>query len=209
MSAELIKIYPENPNLKHILKVVDVLKNGGVIIYPTDTVYGMGCDITNQKAIERVCQIKGIKPQKQNFSFICYDLSNISDYTRAIGTPVFKMMKKALPGPFTFILNANNNVPRLLNNKKKTVGIRVPDHNIPRMLVKELGQPILTTSIRDEDDILEYSTDPELIHEKYKSRVDLVIDGGYGNNIASTVIDCTMDEIVVVREGLGELEDVL
>lgn len=209
MSAELIKIYPENPNLKQILKVVDVLKNGGVIIYPTDTVYGMGCDITNQKAIERVCQIKGIKPQKQNFSFICYDLSNISDYTRAIGTPVFKMMKKALPGPFTFILNANNNVPRLLNNKKKTVGIRVPDHNIPRMLVKELGQPILTTSIKDEDDIIEYSTDPELIHEKYKSRVDLVIDGGYGNNIASTVIDCTMDEIVVVREGLGELEDVL
>lgn len=209
MSAELIKIYPENPNLKQILKVVEVLKNGGVIIYPTDTVYGMGCDITNQKAIERVCQIKGIKPQKQNFSFICYDLSNISDYTRAIGTPVFKMMKKALPGPFTFILNANNNVPRLLNNKKKTVGIRVPDHNIPRMLVKELGQPILTTSIKDDDDIIEYSTDPELIHEKYKDRVDLVIDGGYGNNIASTVIDCTMDEIVVVREGLGELEDVL
>ena len=209
MSAELIKIYPENPNLKQILKVVEVLRNGGVIIYPTDTVYGMGCDITNQKAIERVCQIKGIKPQKQNFSFICYDLSNIADYTRAIGTPVFKMMKKALPGPFTFILNANNNVPRLLNNKKKTVGIRVPDHNIPRMLVKELGQPILTTSIKDDDDIIEYSTDPELIHEKYKDRVDLVIDGGYGNNIASTVIDCTMDEIVVVREGLGELEDVL
>ena len=209
MSAELIKIYPENPNLKQILKVVEVLRNGGVIIYPTDTVYGMGCDITNQKAIERVCQIKGIKPQKQNFSFICYDLSNIADYTRAIGTPVFKMMKKALPGPFTFILNANNNVPRLLNNKKKTVGIRVPDHNIPRTLVKELGQPILTTSIRDDDDIIEYSTDPELIHEKYKDRVDLVIDGGYGNNIASTVIDCTTDEIVVVREGLGELEDVL
>lgn len=209
MSAELIKIYPENPNLKQILKVVEVLKNGGVIIYPTDTVYGMGCDITNQKAIERVCQIKGIKPKNQNFSFICYDLSNIADYTRAIGTPVFKMMKKALPGPFTFILNANNNVPRLLNNKKKTVGIRVPDHNIPRTLVKELGQPILTTSIKDDDDIIEYSTDPELIHEKYKDRVDLVIDGGYGNNIASTVIDCTMDEIVVVREGLGELEDVL
>ena len=209
MSAELIKIYPENPNLKQILKVVEVLKNGGVIIYPTDTVYGMGCDITNQKAIERVCQIKGIKPKNQNFSFICYDLSNIADYTRAIGTPVFKMMKKALPGPFTFILNANNNVPRLLNNKKKTVGIRVPDHNIPRTLVKELGQPILTTSIKDDDDIIEYSTDPELIHEKYKDKVDLVIDGGYGNNIASTVIDCTADEIVVVREGLGELEDVL
>lgn len=209
MSAELIKIYPENPNQKRIQQVVDVLRNGGVIIYPTDTVYGMGCDITNQKAIERVCRIKGVKPQQQNFSFICYDLSNISDYTRAIGTPVFKMMKKALPGPYTFILHANNNVPKLLNNKKKTVGIRVPDHSIPRTLVRELGQPILTTSIRDEDDVIEYSTDPGLIFEKYRDLVDLVIDGGYGNNVASTIVDCTGDEVEIVRQGLGELEDII
>ncbi|HLT08704.1 MAG TPA: L-threonylcarbamoyladenylate synthase [Cyclobacteriaceae bacterium] len=209
MSAELIKIYPENPHQKRIQQVVDVLRNGGVIIYPTDTIYGMGCDITNQKAIERVCQIKGVKPQKQNFSFICYDLSNISDYSRTVSTPVFKMMKKALPGPFTFILNANNNVPKLLNNKKKTVGIRVPDHSIPRTLVKELGQPILTTSIKDDDDVIEYSTDPELIYEKYKDLVDIVIDGGYGNNVASTIVDCTGEEIEIVREGLGQLEDIL
>lgn len=209
MSAELIKIYPENPDPKRIQQVLNVLRNGGIIIYPTDTIYGMGCDITNQKAIERVCQIKGVKPQKQNFSFICYDLSNISDYTRAVSTPVFKLMKKALPGPFTFILNANNNVPKLLNNKKKTVGIRIPDHIIPRTLVRELGQPILTTSIRDEDDVIEYSTDPELIYEKYRDLVDQVIDGGYGNNVASTIVDCTGDEIVIVRQGLGELEDIL
>lgn len=209
MSAELIKIYPENPHPKRIQEVVEVLRNGGVIIYPTDTVYGMGCDITNQKAIERVCQIKGVKPQKQNFSFICYDLSNISDFTRTVSTPVFKMMKKALPGPFTFILNANNNVPKLLNNKKKTVGIRVPDHAIPRTLVNELGQPILTTSIKDDDDVIEYSTDPELIYEKYRDLVDLVIDGGYGNNVASTVIDCTGEEIEVLRQGLGEMDDIL
>ena len=209
MSAELIKIYPENPHPKKIQQIVEILRAGGVIIYPTDTIYGMGCDITNQKAIERVCQIKGVKPQKQNFSFICYDLSNISDYTRTVSTPVFKMMKKALPGPFTFILNANNNVPKLLNNKKKTVGIRVPDHSIPRTLVKELGQPILTTSIKDEDDVLEYSTDPELIYEKYQNLVDVVIDGGYGNNIASTIVDCTGEDIEIIRQGMGELEDVL
>jgi tRNA threonylcarbamoyl adenosine modification protein (Sua5/YciO/YrdC/YwlC family) len=209
MSAELIKIYPENPHPKRIEQVVEVLRNGGIIIYPTDTVYGMGCDITNQKAIEKICLIKGVKPQKHNFSFICYDLSNISDYTRAVGTPVFKIMKKALPGPFTFILNANNNVPKLLNNKKKTVGIRIPDHAIPRTLVKELGQPILTTSIRDEDDVIEYSTDPELIFEKYRDLVDLVIDGGYGHNIASTILDCTGEEIEIIRQGLGELEDMM
>lgn len=209
MSAELIKIYPENPQANKIQEVVEILRNGGVIIYPTDTIYGMGCDITNQKAIERICQIKGVKPQKQNFSFICYDLSNISDYTRTVSTPVFKMMKKALPGPYTFILNANNNVPKLLNNKKKTVGIRVPDNSIPRALVLELGQPILTTSIRDEDDVIEYSTDPELIHEKYRDLVDAVIDGGYGNNVASTILDCTGDEIEIIRQGLGTLEDIM
>ncbi|GAB3664476.1 L-threonylcarbamoyladenylate synthase [Echinicola sediminis] len=209
MAADFIKIYPENPNPRHVRQVVEVLRNGGVVIYPTDTIYGIGCDIYNQKAIERICQIKGVKPQKQNFSFICYDLSNISEYTRVLSTPVFKVMKKALPGPYTFILDANNKVPKLLHSKKKTVGIRIPDHSIPRTLVKELGQPIVTTSIRDEDDVLEYSTDPELIYEKYRDLVDVVIDGGYGNNVPSTVVDCTGGEIEVIREGLGNLEEML
>jgi len=209
MSALFIKIYPENPDPRKISQVLEVLRRGGVIIYPTDTIYGMGCDIFNQKAIERIGLIKGVKPKKEHFSFICYDLSNISEYTRSLSTPVFKMMKKALPGPFTFILAANNKVPKLLNSKKKTVGIRVPDHNIPRLLVKEFGQPILTTSIRDEDDVIEYSTDPELIYEKYKDLVDIVIDGGYGNNVASTVIDCSGEQIEVLREGLGEISEII
>jgi len=209
MAAVFIKLYPENPDPRKISQVIGVLRKGGVIIYPTDTVYGMGCDIFNQKAIERIGLIKGVKPKKEHFSFICYDLSNISEYTRTLSTPVFKLMKKALPGPFTFILAANNKVPKLLNSKKKTVGIRVPDHNIPRLLVKELGQPILTTSIRDEDDVIEYSTDPELIYEKYKDLVDVVIDGGYGNNVASTVIDCSGDQIEILREGLGEISEII
>lgn len=208
MSAELIKLYPENPDPRKIQKIVDKLRDGGVIIYPTDTVYGMGCDIHNLRAIERIAQIKGIKVKKHNFSFICYDLSNISEYTRALSTPVFKMMKKTLPGPYTFILEANNNVPKILNSNKKTVGIRVPDHSIPRLLVKELGSPILTTSIKDEDDVIEYSTDPELIFEKYRDLVDIVIDGGYGNNVASTILDCTGDEIEIIREGLGPVDDI-
>ncbi|MDO6438614.1 L-threonylcarbamoyladenylate synthase [Cyclobacterium sp. 1_MG-2023] len=209
MAAVFIKLYPENPDPRKISQVIDVLQKGGVIIYPTDTIYGMGCDIFNQKAIERIGLIKGVKPKKEHFSFICYDLSNISEYTRSLSTPVFKLMKKALPGPFTFILAANNKVPKLLNSKKKTVGIRVPDHSIPRLLVKELGQPILTTSIRDEDDVIEYSTDPELIYEKYKDLVDVVIDGGYGNNVASTVVDCSSDQIEVIREGLGEISEII
>jgi len=209
MPAEFIKLYRENPDPRRIQHIVDVLRDGGIIIYPTDTVYGIGCDIFNQKAIQRICQIKGVKPKEQNFSFICYDLSDISDYTRTVNTPIFKVMKKALPGPYTFILNANNNVPKLLNSKKKTVGIRVPDHSIPRTLVKELGGPIVTTSIRDEDDVIEYSTDPELIYEKYRDLVDVVIDGGYGNNIGSTILDCTGEEIVIVREGLGNVEEIL
>jgi tRNA threonylcarbamoyl adenosine modification protein (Sua5/YciO/YrdC/YwlC family) len=208
MSAELIKLYPENPDPRKIQKIVDVLRGGGVIIYPTDTIYGMGCNIHNQRAIERIAQIKGIKPKKHNFSFICYDLSNISEYTRALSTPIFKVMKKTLPGPYTFILEANNNVPKILNSNKKTVGIRVPDNDIPRLLVKELGSPILTTSIRDEDDVVEYSTDPELIYEKFRDLVDIVIDGGYGKNVASTILDCTGSEIEVVREGLGPIDDI-
>lgn len=209
MAAEFIKLYPENPDPKKVQKIVDTLRNGGVIIYPTDTVYGMGCDIHNQRAVERICQIKGIKAKKHNFSIICYDLSNIAEYTRALSTSVFKIMKKALPGPYTFILEANNSVPKILNSNKKTIGIRVPDHPIPRLLVKELGQPILTTSIRDEDDVIEYSTDPELIFEKYENLVDIVIDGGYGNNVASTILDCTNEEIEVIREGLGNIDDIL
>lgn len=207
MSAELIKLYPENPDPRKIQKIVDVLRDGGVIIYPTDTIYGMGCDIHNQRAVERICLIKGIKPKKHNFSFICYDLSNISEYTRALSTPVFKVMKKALPGPYTFILEANNNVPKILNSNKKTIGIRVPDHSIPRLLVKELGSPILTTSIKDEDEVIEYSTDPELIYEKYMDLVDIVIDGGFGQNVASTILDCTGGDIEIIREGLGPVDD--
>lgn len=203
----LIKIYPENPNPKAIEQAVEVLKKGGIIIYPTDTVYGLGCDITNQKAIERICKIRGIKPEKANFSFICSDLSHISDFIKPIDTTVFRLLKKALPGPFTFIFNANNNVPKLLSSNKKTVGIRVPDNNIAREIVRILGNPILSTSIKDDDELIEYSTDPELIHEKYEELVDLVIDGGYGDNLASTVVDCTSGEFEVIREGKGVLED--
>lgn len=205
----LIKIYPENPNPKSIEQVVEVLRKGGIIIYPTDTIYGLGCDITNQKAIERICRLRGIKPEKANFSFICSDLSHIADYIKPIDTNVFRVLKKALPGPYTFIFNANNNVPKLLSSKKKTVGIRVPDNSIAHEIVKLLGNPILSTSIRDDDDVLEYSTDPELIYEKYHDTVDLVIDGGYGDNVASTVIDCTSGEFEVIREGKGSLEDIL
>jgi tRNA threonylcarbamoyl adenosine modification protein (Sua5/YciO/YrdC/YwlC family) len=203
----LIKIYPENPNEKSIQQVVDVLKKGGLIIYPTDTVYGLGCDITNQKAIEKICQIKGIKPDKANFSFICYDLSGISEYIKPIDNETYRILKKALPGAFTFIFNASKKVPKLLSSNKKTVGIRVPDNSIAREIVKQLGNPILSTSIHDEDEILEYSTDPELIHEKYENLIDLVIDGGYGNNEASTVVDCTTGEFDIIRQGKGDLED--
>jgi tRNA threonylcarbamoyl adenosine modification protein (Sua5/YciO/YrdC/YwlC family) len=202
----LIKIYPENPNEKHIQQVVDVLRKGGLIIYPTDTVYGLGCDITNHRAIEAICRLRKIKPEKANFSFVCYDLSHISDYTKPIDTTIYRILKKALPGPFTFIFNASGNVPKLLSSNKKTVGIRVPDNDIARCIVKELGNPILSTSIKDDDDIIEYSTDPELIYEKYQDLVDIVIDGGYGGNIASTVVDCTNGDFEVVREGKGELE---
>ena len=201
----LIRLYDENPNLKDILKVVEILREGGVIIYPTDTIYGIGCDITKPKAVERVARIKNVKPEKADFSFIFYDLSNISDYCKPIPNGIFKLMKKNLPGPFTFILNANSNIPKLFRSTKKSIGIRVPDNNIIREIVKELGNPILSTSIRDEDFIIEYTTDPELIHEKYGDLVDLVIDGGFGGNIASTVIDCIGNEPIITRYGKGEL----
>lgn len=199
----LLKIYPENPNDRHIRMVVECLLDGGVIIYPTDTVYGLGCDIFKHKAVERVATIKGINLSKANFSFICYDLSHITDFTRPLSNPAYKLMKKATPGPFTFILEANNNVPKLFQTKKKTVGIRVPDNSICREIVNVLGNPILTTSVYDEDELIEYTTDPELIYEKYKDLVDIVIDGGFGGNQASTVIDCTSDEFEVLRQGKG------
>lgn len=209
MKAELVKIYPDNPSPNKIRHVVDIIKKGGLVIYPTDTVYGLGCDIFNTAAIERIQLIKGGKRKKSNLSFICYDLSHISEYTRSVDTPTFKVMKKALPGPFTFILPAASKVPKLLNANKKTVGIRVPDHNIPREIVRELGNPIVTTSIRDEDEILEYSTDPELIYEKYGKLVDVVIDGGYGGNEASTIVDCSSGDPEIVREGKGLLDNIM
>jgi len=205
----LLHIHPDNPNPRHIQTVVECLKSGGVIIYPTDTVYGMGCDINQQKAVERVCRIKGIQPEKANFSFICSDLSHISDYIKHIDTSTYKIMKRALPGPFTFILEANNNVPKLFRSKKKTVGIRVPDNNIPREIVKELGNPIMSTSIHDDDEIVEYSTDPELIYEKYEKQVDIVIAGGFGHLQASTVIDLTTDYPTIIRQGIGNLDEYL
>ncbi|MHB1105427.1 MAG: L-threonylcarbamoyladenylate synthase [Lutibacter sp.] len=206
--SELIKIYNENPNEREIDKVVKVLQKGGIIIYPTDTVYGLGCDITNTKAMERVAQLKGLKLDKANFSFICYDLSNLSDYVKQIDTPAYKILKKALPGPYTFILPSSNNLPKAFKNKK-TVGIRIPDNNIIRELVKKLGNPIVSTSIYDEDDLLEYTTDPELIFEKWENKVDIVIDGGYGSNVPSTVVDLSEGEITILREGLGSVEALL
>ncbi len=201
----LIKIYPENPNYKQVEKVIEILQAGGIIIYPTDTVYGMGCDIHNHKAVEKIAKLKGIKLEKARFSVICHSLSQLSDYTRPISNPIFKLMKKNLPGPFTFILNANNKVPELFQSNKRTVGIRIPNNPILLEIVQEFGSPLLTTSVRDEDEIIEYTTDPELIHEKYKDIVDMVIDGGYGQNVASTVVDCTGDEPLIVRQGIGEL----
>jgi len=186
--AQFIKLYNENPNEKEIAKIVDVLRNGGLIIYPTDTVYGLGCDITNTKALEKIARIKGVKLEKANFSFVCSDLKNLSDYVKQIDSSTFKLLKRALPGAYTFIMQGNNNLPKDFK-KKKTVGIRVPDNLIARTIVERLGNPIVSTSIYDEDDVIEYTTDPELIFEKWQNLVDIVIDGGYGDNTASTVID--------------------
>ncbi len=203
--SQIIKIYEENPNPKEIEKVVAVLKKGGLVIYPTDTVYGLGCDITNNKALERIARIKGIKLEKANFSFVCNDLSHLSDYVRQIDTSTFKILKRALPGPYTFILPGNNKLPKVFK-KKKTVGIRIPDNAIARAIVEKLGNPIVSTSIRDEDELLEYTTDPELIYEKWSHLVDIVVDSGFGDNNASTVIDLTGDEPEVLRVGKGSLD---
>ena len=199
----LIKIYPENPNPKEVGKVVATLRDGGLVVYPTDTVYAIGCDALNVRAVERICRIKGVNPQKSNLSIICYDLSNISEYAK-VSNAAFKLMKKNLPGPFTFILPTSSELPKIYKIRKE-VGIRVPDNNIVRTLVQELGNPLLTMSVHDEDEIIEYSTDPELIEEKYGNQVDIVIDGGYGGLEGSTVVDCTTDDFTVVRQGKGEL----
>jgi tRNA threonylcarbamoyl adenosine modification protein (Sua5/YciO/YrdC/YwlC family) len=203
--AEFIKIYEENPNPKEIKKVVKILQDGGLVIYPTDTVYGLGCDITKSRALEKIARIKGVKLNKANWSFICADLSNLSDYVRQIDTPTFKILKRALPGPYTFILPGNNSLPKDFK-KKKTVGIRVPDNAIAQALVRELGNPIVSTSIYDEDELLEYTTDPGLIFEKWGNLVDVVIDGGYGGNMASTIIDLSEYEPVILRDGKGSLD---
>ncbi len=203
--ARLLKLYEENPNEKQISEIVKVLRLGGIIIYPTDTVYGLGCDINNNRALERIAQIRGVKLEKANFSFVCESLSNVSDYVKQMDTATFKILKRSLPGPYTFILEGNNNMPSVFK-KKKTVGLRVPDNNIARAIVRELGNPIISTSIRDEDEVIEYTTDPELIFEKWDNLVDIVIDGGYGGNIPSTVIDLTQGEPVLIREGKGSLE---
>lgn len=201
----LIRLYEENTNIKDISKVVEILRDGGLVVYPTDTVYAMGCDALNVRAVEKICKIKGINPQKTNLSIICYDLSNISEYAKVDNT-IFKLMKKNLPGPFTFILNATSNLPKIYKNRKE-VGIRIPDNNIIRTLVKELGNPILTTSIHGDDDVLEYITDPELIHEKYDGIVDIVVDGGYGGIEASTIVDCREGDIEIIRQGKGLLKE--
>lgn len=202
----LIRIYPENPNPRHIRQVVDLLDAGGIIIYPTDTVYAMGCDIKANKTIERIARLKGLNPDNPDLSIIFLGMSQLSEYTVIRDNSVFKLLKRNLPGPFTFIVKANNQIPRMFKNKKKTVGIRIPQNSIVHEIIRELGRPIITTSIHDQDEIIEYTTDPELIHEKYRDFADIVIDGGYGKNEASTIVDCTGDEPEIVRQGLGILE---
>ena len=202
----LIKIYPENPNPREIKKITQIIEDGGVVIYPTDTIYGIGCDISQPKAVARLAKIQGLDMDKAYFSFIFNDLSQISEYTKPMSNPAFKLLKRNVPGAFTFIFEANNNIPKLFKTRRKTVGIRVPDNNIIRSIVAELGRPLLSSSVHDvEDDVTEYITDPELIHERYGNVVDAVIDGGYGDNQPSTVIDCTTDDFEIIREGKGEI----
>jgi tRNA threonylcarbamoyl adenosine modification protein (Sua5/YciO/YrdC/YwlC family) len=209
MAADFLKIHPINPEPRKIKQVVDILKRGGIIIYPTDTIYGIGCDLMNRKAVERVCDVMEIKPTKLDLSFICNDLSHISEYVKRVDTPVFKLLKKALPGPYTFILESSSKVPKILDVNKKTVGIRIPDHNIPRTIVEQLGNPLITSSIKDDDTIKAYTTDPEEIYEDFKHQVDIVIDGGAGNNVPSTVVDCTGPEWIVVRRAAGDIDQFL
>jgi tRNA threonylcarbamoyl adenosine modification protein (Sua5/YciO/YrdC/YwlC family) len=202
----LLRIHPDNPADRMIRLVVECLYDGGVIIFPTDTIYAIGCDIYKSKAVDRVAQIKGVKKEKANFSFICQDLSHLSEFSKPIDNAIYKMMRRNLPGPFTFILGANNKVPKIFQSKKKTIGIRVPENNIARELVLQLGNPIMSTSVHDDDEIIEYTTDPELIYERYGNQVDFVIAGGYGDNTPSTIVDCTGPEPELLREGKGVLQ---
>jgi tRNA threonylcarbamoyl adenosine modification protein (Sua5/YciO/YrdC/YwlC family) len=202
----LVRIYNENPNSKQIRQIVDLLESGGIIIYPTDTVYAMGCDIRATKSIERIAAFKGLNPKNPELSLIFHSMSQLSEYTIIRDNSIFKLLKRNLPGPFTFIVQANNQIPKLFKNKKKTVGIRIPENNIVMELVRELGRPIITTSIHDQDEVIEYTTDPELIYEKFGDFADAVIDGGFGKNEASTVVDCTGNEIEIIRQGPGILE---
>lgn len=202
----LLRLYPENPNQKHIRQVVDLLEAGGIIIYPTDTVYAMGCDIKAGKSIESIARFKGLNPKNPDLSLIFHDMSQLAEYTIIRDNAIFRLLKRNLPGPFTFIVQANNQIPKMFKNKKKTVGIRIPDNDIVLELVRELGRPIITTSIHDQDEVIEYTTDPELIHEKFRGFADIVIDGGSGKNEASTIVDCTGGEIQIIRQGLGVLE---
>jgi tRNA threonylcarbamoyl adenosine modification protein (Sua5/YciO/YrdC/YwlC family) len=205
----LLRIHPENPGERHLKIITECLLDGGVIIYPTDTVFGMGCDITRIRAVDRVALIKGVKREKANFSIICSGLSQLADYTRPIPNTIYKLMRRTLPGPYTYILNANSNVPHFFQSKKKTVGIRVPDHKVPLEIVERLGNPIMTTSLHSSDEIVDYLTDPELIHDKFQKLVDIVIDSGHCGNVPSTIIDCTTDQPVVVRVGKGEVDELL
>lgn len=201
----ILRIDAQNPDERRLKIVVDTLQQGGVIIYPTDTVYTLGCDISNKKAYEKICELKGIKPNKANFSIVCKDLSHISEYTTNLPTPTYKLMHSLLPGPYTFILNANKTIQKIFGYKKKEVGIRVPNHAIPKAIIELLGSPILSASIKNDDEVLEYVTDPEEIYEQYKDTVDIVIDGGIGNNQPSTIIDYTENQAYLVRQGLGEI----
>jgi tRNA threonylcarbamoyl adenosine modification protein (Sua5/YciO/YrdC/YwlC family) len=201
-----LRINPDNPEGRKIKQVAEVLRKGGVIIYPTDTVYAFGCDIFQQKAVDRICQLRGLNPQKARLSFICKDIAEMSEYTPQIDNQTFKLLKKNLPGPFTFVLKSGNKLPKILKNSKKTIGIRVPDNNIVRQILEELGHPMLTASLKSDDEILEYFTDPFDINEDFKNRVDIVIDGGIGGNVPSTVVDCTGDDFEILRKGVGELK---
>lgn len=204
----LLHIHPDNPQERNIRTVIDTLRNGGVIIYPTDTIYGIGCDITNKDAIERVCRIKGVDPKKAQFSFVCADLSHISDYTKSLDTPTFRLLKNALPGPYTFIFNASKQVPKMFQSKKATVGIRVPDNKICHMIVELLGNPIMSTSLPMDGEI-EYYTDPEIMHDVFGDKVDIVINSGIGNTLSSTIIDCTSGAPELIREGAGDWKQLL
>lgn len=202
----LLTIHPDNPDARKIAQVVDCLKQGGIIVYPTDTVYSMGCDMLNSKALEKLALIKQIKLEKANFSLVCHDLSNLTEYSKQLSNPVFKMMRNSLPGPYTFILEASKAIPKIFSDRKKTVGIRVPDNAIARAIVKALGHPIVSTSVHDDDRIVDYTTDAELIYEKWSNRVDIVIDGGPGGLEPSTIISCVNDQIEVLRVGKGSVD---